>query len=117
MAIWKKCFWGIGLIAVASGWLLGGAACQERPDRDPVVQTQLMVERLEEVAASQDPEVDLYMNAERVAYFRGRVEELRNAAVASRDGKEILEARLTLATELLRNGQSEEAVQELQALQ
>jgi len=118
MATLRKWFPGIGSVARVGALTLGLFSCTDEAGRDLGDGTQRMVERLEEIAASQVLLANIYMNAERVGYFRAQVEALRKSAAGeTQDSKEILEMRLTLATELLRSGQSEETVRELQKLQ
>jgi hypothetical protein len=78
-----------------------------------------MADRLEDIARNADPATHLYVNSKRVKYFRDRVEHLRQsvAAMDPRGKEQILKARYALASELLRDGQSKEAVQEYRHLQ
>ena len=119
MAILVKWLCRACLVVAAGGMILGLASCAESSGRDRAASTRRMAERLEEITGSLDPAAVMYMNTERVEYFRKKVEELRQsvAAMDPRGREQILKTRITLATELLRNGQSEEAVQELKQLQ
>ena len=104
---------------VAGGWILELASCSEPSGPEQAASTRRMAERLEEIAGNADPALHIYVNAERVKYFRSQVEHLR-ATTAANDpqGKDLLlKTRFTLANELLRAGQFEEAVQNFRQLQ
>ncbi len=104
---------------VAGGWILELASCSEPPGPEQAASTRRMAERLEEIAGNADPALHIYVNAERVEYFRSQVEHLR-ATTAANDpqGKDLLlKTRFTLANELLRAGQFEEAVKSFRQLQ
>ena len=104
---------------VAGGWILELASCSEPPGPEQAASTRRMAERLEEIAGNADPALHIYVNAERVEYFRSQVEHLR-ATTAANDpqGKDLLlKTRFTLANELLRAGQFDEAVKSFRQLQ
>ena len=104
---------------VAGGWILELASCSELSGPEQAASTRRMAERLEEIARNADPSLHIYVNAERVEYFRSQVEHLR-ATTAANDpqGKDLLlKTRFTLANELLRAGQFEEAVKNFRQLQ
>ncbi len=103
----------------AGGGILALVSCSELSGPEQAASTRRMAERLEEIARNADPSLHLYVNAERVNYFRQRVEHLRETVAAGDpQGKgQLLKTRLTLANELLRNGQSEEAVEGFRQLQ
>ena len=107
------------VLAIAAAGLCGILPGCE-PSRQPQVDgTRRMAERLEAIADSADPATHPYVNSLRVGYFRGLVEQLRESgAAADPRGKfRLLDARFTLASELLRSGRSEEAAQEYRELQ
>ena len=91
-------------------------ACTER---EQAASTQHMAELLEDIAVNVDPATHPYVNLDRVDYFRARLDHLRlsGAAINSRRREQILQARLSLANELLQAGQSDQAVQEYRQLQ
>ena len=78
-----------------------------------------MAERLKAIADSADPATHPYVNSLRVGYYRGLVEKLRESGAAEghRGKVRLLDARFTLASELLRAGRSEEAAREYRQLQ
>ena len=107
------------VLAIAAAGLCGILPGCE-PSRQPQVDgTRRMVERLEAIADSVDPATNPYANSLRVGYYRGLVEQLHESgAAADPRGKfRLLDARFTLASELLRSGRSEEAAQEYRELQ
>ncbi len=81
--------------------------------------TRRMAERLEEIAQSVDPRANPYVNSERVKSLRELVDNLGESGSSPNHPRQIqiLEARLTLATELLLDGRTEEALQQFQHLQ
>ena len=104
---------------VAGGGILELASCSEPPGPEQAASTRRMAERLEEIARNADPALHIYVNAERVEYFRSQVEHLRATTTANDlQGKDLLlKTRFTLANELLRAGQFEEAVKSFRQLQ
>ena len=88
------------------------------PDEQQAAGTRRMAERLEEIARNADPATHAYVNARRVKYYRDRVEHLREsvAAMDPRGKVQILNARFSYASELLRAGHSEDAVKEYREL-
>ena len=78
-----------------------------------------MAERLELIASKADPATHRYINSARVDYYRDRVAHLRRsvAAMDPRGKEQIMDARFSLASELLRAGLSEEAASEYRDLQ
>ena len=101
---------------IVVGWFLVLVACAER---EQAASTQRMAELLEDLAVNVDPAAHPYVNLDRVAYFRAQVDHLRQSRAATnpRTREQILQARLSLANELLQAGQSEQAVQEYRHLQ
>ena len=104
---------------VAGGWILELASCSEPPGPEQAASTRRMAERLKEIAGNADPALHIYVNAKRVEYFRSQVEHLRATTTANDpQGKDLLlKTRFTLANELLRAGQFEEAVKSFRQLQ
>ena len=103
-------------VPIIVGWFLVLAACAER---EQAASTQRMAELLEDIAVNVDPATHPYVNLDRVAYFRARLDHLRQSSTATnpRTREQILQARLSLANELLQAGQSDRAVQEYRQLQ
>ena len=107
------------LVAAASlAVALGCGSTEQQTGQRQAESTRLMAQRLEEIAAGAHPKDHAYLNDRRVEYFRERVEYLRKSTGAmSRKGKgQILNTRFSLAGELLRAGESEEAAREYQDL-
>ena len=103
---------------IAAGLFLLPSGCG--PSEERLTEgTRRMAERLEAIADSADPATHPYVNSLRVGYYRGLVEKLREpGASADPRGKvRLLDARFTLASELLRAGRSEEAAREYRQLQ
>ena len=103
-------------LPIVVGWFLILVACAER---EQAASTQRMAELLEDIAVNVDPATHPYVNLDRVAYFRARLDHLRQSSAATnpRTREQILQARLSLANELLQAGQSDQAVQEYRQLQ
>ena len=76
--------------------------------------TRSMVERLEKIAQSVDPRANPYVNPERVKHLRELVEKSdKSEPILTPEGHiQGPQVRLTLATELLFAGQTEEALQQ-----
>ena len=106
----------LGIIAAGLYGLLTGCGSSEQQQAG---NTRRMAERLEAIADSADPATHPYVNSLRVGYYRDLVEQLRESGAAAdpRGRVRLLDARFTLASELLRVGNSEEAAQEYRQLQ
>ena len=106
----------LGITAAGLYGLLTGCGPTEQQQAG---NTRRMAERLEAIADSADPATHPYVNSLRVGYYRGLVEQLRESGAAAdpRGRVRLLDARFTLASELLRAGRSEEAAQEYRLLQ
>ena len=79
--------------------------------------TRRMAERMEKIARDTNPLANPYESTERVIFFRERVKQLRESTSSSRsDQIQLMEAQLKLATELLNDGQTEEAIQQFRNL-
>ena len=103
---------------IAAGLCLLLSACG--PSEQRLTEgTRRMAERLEAIADSADPATHPYVNSLRVEYYRALVEKLRESGAAAdpRGKVRLLDARFTLASELLRAGSSEEAAREYRQLQ
>ena len=118
------------ICCVASGAARCGTACLVvacvltlllgcSPAEQQATSTRRMAERLEAIARDADPATHAYINDRRVVYFREQIDELRASAAANTpSGKQALQqAHYALASELLRDGQFEEAVAELRGMQ
>ena len=105
----------LGIIAAGLYGLLTGCSPAEQQRAGSTLR---MAERLEAIADSVDPATHPYVNSLRVDFFRHRVEQLRDSVAVndSRGKVGIMNARYTLASELLRAGRSEEAAREYRAM-
>ena len=80
-------------------------ATSEAPPRYRAPGTQRMVERLEAIAQSSNPETNTRLNAQRVKYFRSRLDR-------PLDPYNRLMLRALVAQELLYAGKTQEAIEE-----
>lgn len=107
------------LRAVCLVVLAGTVFADEPRKQEQAASTRHMAERLEKIAISADSSAHPYVNSAGVKHFRDQLENLQNSLAAQTlDGKDqILKTRFALATQLLRDGQSERAVREIVQLQ
>ena len=106
------------LLGISAAGLYGLLTGCSPAEQQRAGSTLRMAERLEAIADSVDPATHPYVNSLRVDFFRHRVEQLRDSVAVndSRGKVGIMNARYTLASELLRAGRSEEAAREYRAM-
>jgi hypothetical protein len=111
IAIKRVICWGFAVRVVAVGTaMVSGSLAQRALRPNQAESTRRMAERLQRLADSSDLDENLFLNDRRVTLFQNRL------AIASRPSEQV-PLRLALPEEMLRAGQTEDAIAALLRLQ